>query len=748
MSLNKKLIVELSPYSLQIAVLAGDRLTVCRDFSVDAKDAIAGFVAEHQEAPVTLALLAPKNSFGRLSTEEEAGSVRSQADLLSFAAKSGGTFGATAAAVACDAASGLAPSSDQSSNWILTGSQASAVETATEQLTALGLAPQTVSFALPAQLGAAVAALKNTPDRRVALWQLNETDSVLWLVSSAGVEKAHTLSIGFNHIFDAVQAELGLKFRTAAAKLFLNNAYEFGDLAGNIAGRLRDQLLIGLAALGTKPSALSLLNLPVHQAWFARGVAQAVDRPLWSVDVSALCTQLGVEGEAVNPQLPACTLGLLKASGSAGKTGVAWIPPLLGEQPTASSAPAKEAPAKPAAAPAQASGPAASTPAAASPAPVSTPAPAVAAPVAAAAAPATPVPAAAPAKASPAPAPAAPARSATPATPPAPAAAAASPVSQAAPKPKKSPLALIAVGGLVVAGIAVAAVSFVLKDKNNAASNPTAQQPGQPVASNAAPSPAATPKEIPVPATTVAYYRFEEGAANQVLGTKSQGNISDFTKKGGDFQVKAGKPIYSTTVPSPSIDGRSNALSAQLHHSDNVEYVLSSQAGLNNAAFQDFTVEAFVKLDDMKGWQTFIGRDAGAPEDTDRNFGLFYLQKTSDTGRPNDSFLNVFRVAIVTTERRTCEVKSLFVPQLGKWYHLAAVGDSKAGTLTLYVDGNKVGQAQGYTGLMKPKSFSPWTIGRGQYGRKPMDQMTGGIDEVRFSNAALKPEQFLKANGK
>ena len=73
---------------------------------------------------------------------------------------------------------------------------------------------------------------------------------------------------------------------------------------------------------------------------------------------------------------------------------------------------------------------------------------------------------------------------------------------------------------------------------------------------------------------------------------------------------------------------------------------------------------------------------------------------------------------------------------------------AKAGTLNLYVDGNKVGQAQGYTGLMKPKSFSPWTIGRGQYGRKPMDQMTGGIDEVRFSNAALKPEQFLKANGK
>jgi len=298
----------------------------------------------------------------------------------------------------------------------------------------------------------------------------------------------------------------------------------------------------------------------------------------------------------------------------------------------------------------------------------------------------------------------------------------------------------------VVAGLAVAAVQHMNKDKGNkttgtTAGNTTAAKTAQPVAQTA--------KEVPVPVSTVAYYRFDEGAPNQTLGYASEGIVPDFTKKGGDMQVKAGKPTYNANVPFSNVDGRTNILSAQFHNGDNVEYLLTAQADLNTAVLQDFTVEAFVKVDDMKGWQTFVGRDAGSPADTEGNFALFYLQKTPPSGDQQRQIdANIFRVAVITTERKTCEVKSSFTPQPSSWYHLAAVGDSKEGTLTLYVDGKNVGQTQGYTGLMKPKSFSPWTVGRGQFGRKPVDYLTGSIDEVRFSNVALKPEQFLKATGK
>jgi hypothetical protein len=47
--------------------------------------------------------------------------------------------------------------------------------------------------------------------------------------------------------------------------------------------------------------------------------------------------------------------------------------------------------------------------------------------------------------------------------------------------------------------------------------------------------------------------------------------------------------------------------------------------------------------------------------------------------------------------------------------------------------------------MLAPKSNSGWTFGRGQYDKKSTDWMQGSLDEIRFSNIALSPEQFVSA---
>ena len=60
-------------------------------------------------------------------------------------------------------------------------------------------------------------------------------------------------------------------------------------------------------------------------------------------------------------------------------------------------------------------------------------------------------------------------------------------------------------------------------------------------------------------------------------------------------------------------------------------------------------------------------------------------------------------------------------------------------------NGSEEGSASEYSGPYVPGGGCGWTMGRGQYNRKPADFVTGAIDEVRFSDAALSLSEFLYA---
>lgn len=242
------------------------------------------------------------------------------------------------------------------------------------------------------------------------------------------------------------------------------------------------------------------------------------------------------------------------------------------------------------------------------------------------------------------------------------------------------------------------------------------------------------------PVAPVAYYRFEEGAAGSPV--PPGGNvIVDST--GGDDNLNAydiaNAPDYSSLVPAAVIPqtGATNTVSTFYDGSDDLYTAISGP--LTTSVFSNFTAEAYVRFTALAGWQTIVGRDDlwngtggldGNPE------SLFYLSKNGVN--------NAFRVKVSTVGGDMKTVEGSAIAVANTWYHVAAVGDVAAGTLTLYVNGVSAGSTSGFDGLY-PAPGQAWTFGRGQYNGALADKMTGFIDEVRFTASALSPNRFLNA---
>ena len=144
---------------------------------------------------------------------------------------------------------------------------------------------------------------------------------------------------------------------------------------------------------------------------------------------------------------------------------------------------------------------------------------------------------------------------------------------------------------------------------------------------------------------------------------------------------------------------------------------------------QSYTVMAWVKVNQIKGFQTFVSLDG------DQISG-FFLQLRADTGR--------FGFAVLPSDNAANNQPALASeqddPDPGVWYHLAGVYDAAAQTVSLYVNGL----------LQETVPFkSPWRvgghtiIGRGKFGGNPVDLVGGMIDDVRFYQSALPAAAIL-----
>lgn len=275
----------------------------------------------------------------------------------------------------------------------------------------------------------------------------------------------------------------------------------------------------------------------------------------------------------------------------------------------------------------------------------------------------------------------------------------------------------------------------------------------------------------PVYENTVAYWRFEDGTADATVehGDLEEGeyypSVLDVTGKGNNLSVWSEslgaftyrQDVAAATVP---LTGQDNDLSIQ-NADDSPSLFTSSEDAypvmmdIETWQPEAFTIEASFKPDGSD-YRTIIGRDAYNVIDSEVGLAALYFQILPDDGV-------AIKFADVDGYWHTAVSDSDLIQYSvdGYWYHMAAVCDGS--TLSLYL--NDVDSGLGYelvaqtdiiadgssdTRLVADTSASGtdwhgggWSIGRGLYGGVHTDRFEGFIDEVRISNAALDPNEFL-----
>lgn len=244
---------------------------------------------------------------------------------------------------------------------------------------------------------------------------------------------------------------------------------------------------------------------------------------------------------------------------------------------------------------------------------------------------------------------------------------------------------------------------------------------------------------IPVSAATILYYNFEDGTPGVAMnGTGTTGQIGSLDISGNNRHMYA----WDTTFGPWFSALHETATGIGLSSKHNLQDGYCFEPGLVGWSPSVWTIELSFKLDTVAGWRTLIGRD-GFPIWSGGQVGVgaaLYIQKNDRNRAITLDF------ATVSGERYTCD-SSLF-PVVGQWYHLAIVADGD--TINIYadrLDGNEF-QNVGTFNLTPGNDHAllatgTWTFGRGWFNGNQADAILGNLDDIRFSDVALTPVQFI-----
>ncbi len=226
----------------------------------------------------------------------------------------------------------------------------------------------------------------------------------------------------------------------------------------------------------------------------------------------------------------------------------------------------------------------------------------------------------------------------------------------------------------------------------------------------------------PAQADTVGYWRFEEGAGSAAVDSSGFGNTAIINKGNLHSTDVAVSPIPATGAP--------NIYSLQLNGSGQFALVADSPSLQPTKAI---TIEAYVKLDrDVVANASIVGRQfSNTHED---NFALGLRGHEGVTG-----FNYPFLVLQIDGASLNVDIDTPLT--VGQWHHLAGTWDGS--NMSFYLDGLLKGTVAAAGTISYPVS-NPVVLGADNEASGNLEWFfPGRIDEVRISDVALSPSQFL-----
>jgi hypothetical protein len=243
--------------------------------------------------------------------------------------------------------------------------------------------------------------------------------------------------------------------------------------------------------------------------------------------------------------------------------------------------------------------------------------------------------------------------------------------------------------------------------------------------------------------TTVAYWRFEEGVLGSNVSASTTGGdpafdstVLDSSGNGNHLRTWAdfSAPLYVSDTPFGTVPQTGDANTLALSFTPNRDLYTAGKP-INTYGFNEWTVEATFRPNSVSLYQVIVAKDG---KTTAEPFPPLFLKILA-----HNQHLELGMVDGSGTVRL---IPSSAPLQVGQWYSVAATASTDE--LALWIKGPAdvdyvLQGSMPINGAFHTVQDIAWVVGRGMWNNAIVDWFDGLIDEVRISNVALSPSQFL-----